>query len=48
MISALLLIPLLGVLLILPLNEIKENSKNLMKQLALGVSLINLILSIVV
>jgi len=48
MISALLLIPILGVLLILPFNEITEESKNTMKKLALGISLINLIVSIIV
>lgn len=48
MITLLLLIPLLGVLLLLPLNEdsIEYNSKQKMKVIALSTSLVNLFISV--
>lgn len=46
MITLLLLIPLLGSFLLLPINENLPNSNNSMKQIAIGTSLINFFISI--
>lgn len=47
MITLLLLVPLLGVLLLLPLNENSLNSKKKIKLIALSTSLINLFISLI-
>jgi NADH-ubiquinone oxidoreductase chain 4 len=51
MLTLLLIIPLIGSLLLLPINEDSNDSKSLnknkMRQIALATSLINLILSVV-
>ena len=48
MLTLLILIPLIGVLILLPFNENSANSKQIIKQLALSVSLINLFISILI
>ena len=47
MITTLLLIPLLGIILLLPLNENSLTSKVIIKKIALLTSLINLFISII-
>ena len=46
MLGLLLIIPVIGSILILPIQEDSEKNKQRMKQIALGISLINLILSV--
>jgi NADH-ubiquinone oxidoreductase chain 4 len=48
MITTLLLIPLIGVILLLPLNENSTQSKVTMKQIALCTSMLNLFISIII
>ena len=47
MLSALLLIPIIGSLVLLPMNEESQTGVTRMKQLALATSMVNFILSIV-
>ena len=47
MLSALLLIPIIGSIILLPINQESQTSRTRMKQFALATSMINLILSIV-
>lgn len=47
MLTLLLLIPLIGTILLIPINEESANSKKILKNIALSSSLLNLIISIV-
>jgi len=47
MLTLLLIVPLIGSLLLLPIKEETQNQRNTMRQIALAASLINLIISIV-
>ena len=45
MLTLLLLIPLIGTILLIPINEDSANSKKILKNIALSSSLLNLIIS---
>lgn len=47
MLTLLLTLPLIGILSLVPLQEDSEQSKSRMKRIALGISLINFIVSII-